>query len=104
MVMAATIVLTGVLYKTTPKGFFPQDDTGLVFGGTRASTDISYKTMVELQRRVVQIVKDDPAVFGVGSSVGGTGFSGSVNRGVMFISLKPLAERDNLTTQRVIDR
>jgi multidrug efflux pump len=104
MVMVATIVLTGVLYKTTPKGFFPQDDTGLVFGGTRASTDVSYKTMVELHRRVVEIVRDDPAVFGVGSSVGGSGFSGSVNRGTMFISLKPLAERDNLSTQRVIDR
>ena len=104
LIMAATIALTVDLYIKTPKGFFPQDDTGLVFGGTRASTDISYKTMVELQRRVVAIVKDDPAVFGVGSSVGGSGFSGSVNRGTMFISLKPLAEREGLTSQRVIDR
>ena len=45
-----------------------------------------------------------PAVFGVGSSAGGSGFSGSVNRGTLFISLKPLAERDGLSTQRVIDR
>ncbi len=104
MVMAATIALTAALYVKTPKGFFPQDDTGLVFGGTRASTDISYKTMVELQRQVVDIVQNDPAVFGVGSSVGGSGFSGSVNRGTMFISLKPLAERDGMSTQRVVDR
>ena len=60
--------------------------------------------MVELQRRVVAIVKDDPAVFGVGSSVGGSGFSGSVNRGTMFISLKSIEEREGMTTQRVIDR
>ena len=104
LVMLATVALTVDLYIKTPKGFFPQDDTGLVFGGTRASTDISYKTMVELQRRVVAIVKDDPAVFGVGSSVGGSGFSGSVNRGTMFISLKSIEEREGMTTQRVIDR
>jgi multidrug efflux pump len=104
MVMLATVALTVDLYIKTPKGFFPQDDTGLVFGGTRASTDISYKTMVELQRQVVDIVQRDPAVFGVGSSVGGSGFSGSVNRGSMFISLKPLAERDGMSTQRVVDR
>jgi len=104
MILLATVALTVDLYVRTPKGFFPQDDTGLIFGGTRASTDVSYKTMVELQRRVVQIVAEDPAVFGVGSSVGGSGFSGSVNRGTMFISLKPAAERDYLTSQQVIDR
>ena len=92
------------LYYKTPKGFFPQDDTGLVFGGTRASPDVSFKTMVELQRQVATIVGEDPAVAGVGSIVGGTAFSGSANRGTMFVSLKPLAERDGLSTQRVIDR
>src|SRR4029450_1106444 len=45
-----------------------------------------------------------PAVYGVGSSVGGTGWSGSTNRGTMFISLKPLAEREGLSIQRVIER
>ncbi|HWM47519.1 MAG TPA: efflux RND transporter permease subunit [Xanthobacteraceae bacterium] len=104
MIMLATVALTVDLYVRTPKGFFPQDDTGLIFGGTRAPTDVSFKTMVELQRQVVDIVKSDPAVFGVGSSVGGNAWSGSVNRGTLFISLKPLAERDGLSTQRVIER
>jgi len=104
MIMLATIAVTAELYIKTPKGFFPQDDTGLVFGGTRASSDVSFKTMVELQRQVVDIVKNDEAVYGVGSSVGGTVFSGSINRGTMFISLKPLVERRGLSTQRVIDR
>jgi len=104
MVLLATVVLTADLYVKTPKGFFPQDDTGLVFGGTRASTDVSYKAMVELQKQVVDIVQADPAVAGVGGSVGGSGFSGSVNRGTMFISLKPLEERGGLSTQQVIER
>ena len=43
VVMAATIALTVDLYIKTPKGFFPQDDTGLIFTSTRASPDISYQ-------------------------------------------------------------
>ena len=104
LVLLATVALTVQLYVKTPKGFFPQDDTGLIFGGTEASPDVSYQTMVELQRQVTAIVMADPAVFGVGSSVGGSVFSGSVNRGRLFISLKPLAQRNNLPTARVIDR
>ena len=52
----------------TPKGFFPQDDTGLIFGGTRASPDISFEAMKELQQRATQIVLSDPAVAFIGSS------------------------------------
>jgi multidrug efflux pump len=102
-VLVVTIGLTTQLYFKTPKGFFPQDDSGLIFGGTWAPPDISFNTMIELQRKVTQIVGEDPAVFAVGSSVGG-GFAGSLNRGTLFISLKPLAERDRVRTQRVIDR
>ena len=46
----------------------------------------------------------DPAVAGVGSSVGASGFNASVNHGRLFISLKPLAERGNIATQQVIER
>jgi hydrophobe/amphiphile efflux-1 (HAE1) family protein len=104
IVMLATIAVTVNLYVKTPKGYFPQDDTGLVFGSTRASPDVSYDTMLKLQRQALDIVLADPAVAAVGSSVGASGFNASVNQGRMFISLKPLAERDGLTTQRVIDR
>jgi multidrug efflux pump len=104
IVMLATIAVTVNLYVKTPKGYFPQDDTGLVFGSTRASPDISYDAMLKLQRQALDIVLADPAVAAVGSSVGASGFNASVNQGRMFISLKPLAERDGLTTQRVIDR
>jgi multidrug efflux pump len=104
LVLAVTVVLTVDLYIKIPKGFFPQDDTGLVFGGTEASPDVSFQAMLALQRQVTDIVMADPAVFGVGSSVGGSGFSGSVNRGRLFISLKPLDQRGGLSTARVIDR
>ena len=98
VVMAATIALTVDLYIKTPKGFFPQDDTGLIFTSTRASPDISYQAMVDMQLKALDIVLADPAVAGVGSSVGGSAWSASVNQGRMFVSLKPLAERDNMPT------
>jgi multidrug efflux pump len=60
--------------------------------------------MLKLQRQALDIVLADPAVAAVGSSVGASGFNASVNQGRMFISLKPLAERGGLTTQRVVDR
>jgi hydrophobe/amphiphile efflux-1 (HAE1) family protein len=104
MVMLATVVLTADLYYKIPKGQIPQDDTGLVFGGTRASPDVSFKTMVDLQRQVATIIGNDPAVVDVGTGVGGASFFGANNRGTLFFSLKPLAERDGLSTQRVIDR
>jgi multidrug efflux pump len=104
VVLAATVALTVDLYIKTPKGYFPQDDTGLIFGSTRASPDVSYHTMADLQQQVLDIVAADPAVDGVGSSVGGSGRSGSVNRGTMFISLKPLDQRDGLTSAQVISR
>ncbi len=104
IVMALTIALTTALYVKLPKGFLPRDDSGLIFGGTSASPDISYNAMRDLQRRATELVMSDPAVAAVGSSVGGNAWSGSVNRGRIFISLKPQAERGGLTTQQVVER
>ena len=53
-----------LLYVKTPKGFFPQEDTGLLFGGTQASTDISFEAMRDLQQQAMDIVLADPAVAG----------------------------------------
>jgi multidrug efflux pump len=104
IVFAATIALTVVLYIQTPKGYFPQEDTGLLFGGTQASTDISFEAMEKLQQQAMDIVLADPAVAGLGSSVGASGFNASVNRGRLFISLKPLNERGGVSTQQVVAR
>src|SRR4051812_45073245 len=104
VVFAATIALTVDLYIKSPKGFFPQDDTGLISPRTRAGPDISLRPMGYLRPRAFNLVLPDPAVAGVGSSVGGSAWSASVNQGRMFVPLKPLAERGNIPTQRVIDR
>jgi multidrug efflux pump len=104
IVFVATIAYTIQLYVNTPKGFFPQDDTGLIFGGTRAAPDISFDAMKDLQQRATRIVLSDPAVAYVGSSVGSSGWSGSVNNGTLFVALKPPAERGNLTSWQVINR
>ncbi len=104
IVFVATIALTVGLYIKTPKGYFPQDDTGLIIAGTRASTDISFDAMKALQLKAMDVVLSDPAVKGLGSSVGASWHSASVNHGSMFISLKPLDERGGVSTQRVIAR
>ncbi len=87
-----------------PERIFPADDSGFVVGSTRASADISFQYMLGLQQRIADIVMIDPAVAALGSIVGGSNGTGGANRGTMFISLKPLAERGGLTTQLVIDR
>ena len=104
VVFAATIGLTGYLYKNVAKDYFPLDDTGLIFGGTEASPDISFEAMVALQAEASKLIETDPAVAGVGSSLGTAGFSASVNQGRFFISLKPLAERNNESSLQVINR
>jgi multidrug efflux pump len=99
-----TVALTVYLYVHTPKGFFPQDDSGFIGGVSAASTDVSFRTMVELQQRADNVILSDPAVSGLGSSVGGTTWSGLVNNGRVFISLKPPAERGGASTEAVVER
>jgi multidrug efflux pump len=103
-VVVATVAFTVLLYIKIPKGFIPRDDTGLIYGGTRASTDTSFKAMVGLQQQALDIVLADPAIAGVGSSIGTSSYNPSANRGRMFISLKPLAERGYQTTEAVVSR
>lgn len=105
VVFVATIALTVTLYIKTPKGYFPTDDSGFVIGATRASADISFQAMRGLQEQLAGIVLKDPAVASVGSSLGGSGpGGGGSNRGVMFIALKPPAERGGASTEDVINR
>jgi len=104
IVFLATIALTVGLYIKVPKGYFPRGDTGLIYAGTRASTDISFDAMKVLQQRAMDIVLADPAVAGMGSSIGGSRWNASVNRGRMFINLKPPEERGGESTMRVVGR
>ncbi len=103
LVFVATIVLTIRLYGAVPKAFLPSQDTGLLIGSTLASPDVSFQAMIERQRKVVDVVLADPAVASVGSVVGVSSGWSSLNRGQLYVSLKPLSER-RLSADQVIDR
>ncbi|MFG6415602.1 multidrug efflux RND transporter permease subunit [Roseateles sp. DC23W] len=88
-VLAGVVALNVHLYVAIPKGFFPQQDTGLMIGGVQADQASSFQSMQGKLRTFHDIVRADPAVANVTGFTGG-GRSNSAN---MFISLKPLSER-----------
>jgi multidrug efflux pump len=98
-ILLATIALNIYLYIHVPKGFFPQQDNGRMMGAIMADQDTSFQAMQQMLLRMVNIVKNDPAVDTVNGWVGG----GTLNSARMFISLKPLAER-KITADLVIAR
>jgi hydrophobic/amphiphilic exporter-1 (mainly G- bacteria), HAE1 family len=86
-----TLVVTGYLYVVVPKGFFPNEDTGLLTATTEAAQDASFDAMVALQSQVAKIVQQDPDVAVVTSTIGAGGVN--VNQGRMFITLKDFSQR-----------
>ena len=104
VVTLLTIAGTAYLYVAVPKGFFPTEDTGLLFARTEAADDVSFEKMSALQREAAAIIRADPDVAVVNSTVGSTfGGSGTVNTGRIFIGLKPYAER-SASAEEVIQR
>ncbi len=103
VVTLATMALSIYLYVLVPKGFFPQQDTGRLFGNIRAAQDISFQAMRDKLTEVVEIIKSDPAVASITGFTGGGSHSGTTNTGRMFIALKPLEER-GLSSDEVIGR
>jgi hydrophobe/amphiphile efflux-1 (HAE1) family protein len=98
----ALIAVAGWLFIVMPKGFFPQEDTGLIFAFTQADQDISFQGMAERQQAAAKVILADPAVDGFGSFIGGGGSSG-INTGRMFVVLKPFDQR-SVTADQVIAR
>jgi hydrophobe/amphiphile efflux-1 (HAE1) family protein len=96
MTMIGTIALTGYLYVLIPKGFFPQQDTGLIIGLSEAAQDISFQAMAERQQALLNALMRDPAVASVGSAVGAGGGNTTVNNGRVYIALKPLNQRGSM--------
>ena len=96
VVTICTIAGTIWLYIVVPKGFFPTEDTGYVIGITEANTDIGFPAMVKLQRQVADLVRKDPAVAYVNSTVGAGGPNTLPNSGRMLVALKPQDERGKL--------
>ncbi|MDC7786974.1 efflux RND transporter permease subunit [Rhodoplanes sp. TEM] len=94
----ATMIGTVWLYIVIPKGFFPIEDTGFISATVEGPADISFKAMSERQRAIAEIVRSDPAVAYVNSTVGVGGPNPTPNYGRMFIALKPKKERGENAT------
>jgi len=100
LVTIGTVCLNAYLFVKTPKGFFPQQDTGRINGLIQGDQDLSFAAMSQKMRLFTDIVLQDPAVDSVVSFTGG-GSGGSTAR--LFASLKPLEQR-KLSSDQVIGR
>jgi HAE1 family hydrophobic/amphiphilic exporter-1 len=100
-VFFATVALSVYLFAIIPKGFFPEQDTGLLTAVTEAGQDVSFTEMKRLQEQAGKIMLADPAVAGVAMAIGGGG--SALNTGRMYVTLKPRSER-TANAQQIIAR
>ena len=103
LVLAATLGATVWLYMAMPKGFLPQQDTGLITAVTEAGTEVSFAQMQRLQAQAETAIRRDPDVAGVVSIIGVSRMNPTPNAGRMSITLKPRAEREN-RVEAVVER
>ena len=94
IVAIGTFAITWVLYLAVPKGFFPQQDTGLVQVITQAPQNLSFAAMSQRQEEAVKVLLGDPDVYSVSSFIGVDAANPTLNTGRMQIALKPHGERD----------
>jgi HAE1 family hydrophobic/amphiphilic exporter-1 len=90
VITLATVVVSARLYTDVPKGFFPQEDTGLLRAATQGPPDTSIEAMAVRQQAVAEIIRKDPAVEYIASNIGNL----AINQGFMFVALKPRDQRD----------
>ncbi|OAF17812.1 multidrug efflux RND transporter permease subunit [Bradyrhizobium neotropicale] len=101
LIFFATVALSAVLFILIPKGFFPQQDNGFLTAVSEMPQDISFAEMKRRQEELNAIVQADPAVDSIAMFIGGGGTA--LNSGRMYITLKPIAERD-ANAQAIIAR
>jgi multidrug efflux pump len=92
-VTLATLAATMLMAWAIPKGFFPQQDTGLIVGVSQAPPDISFPAMMERQRALADVIRADPDVASVASFIGADGTNATMNTGRFSISLKNQKQR-----------
>jgi len=93
LVTVGTLCLTLILFYVVPKGFFPQQDTGLLLGISEAAPDVSFPRMMGRHRALADVVISDPDVASVASFIGADGINPTTNSGRMSIALKPRDQR-----------
>src|SRR5262245_46630023 len=97
-----TVVATGWAFGVVKKGFLPVEDTSIIVVRTEAAPDIAFDAMLERQRIVADIIRQDPDVLYINSNVQQTSFNPTLNRGNIFVQLKTRSERnDNATISDV---
>jgi len=99
LLMAATVVL----YIEIPKGFFPEQDTGFIFGQLEARQDSSFQRMATIENQVGSLVSKDPGVWAAGGIVGVSGPNSAENTARVLIQLKPFDQRRD-TAQQIMAR
>jgi multidrug efflux pump len=92
-VATGTVAVTALLYVLIPKGFFPDQDTGLIQGVSEATESISYAAMAGRQQALAQAILKDPDVVSLSSYIGIDGNNVTLNSGRFLINLKPRADR-----------
>ncbi|MBR0644603.1 efflux RND transporter permease subunit [Plastoroseomonas hellenica] len=92
LVFLMTLAATGWLFVTIPKGFFPQQDIGLLIGTVQTAPETSFEEMTRRSRAVSEVMLRDPDIEGIGVSVGATGGL-TLNQARMFVTLKPHDQR-----------
>ena len=102
VVAAVTLGLTVYLYRVTPKGFFPVQDTGVILAISEAPQDVSFEEMSRRQQALADAVLDEPAVDSLSSFIGIDGTNTTLNSGRMQINLKPVERRKGRTAVDVI--
>jgi len=100
MVFLATVAASVLLYVYIPKGFFPQQDTGIIVGLTDAPQDVSFDEMVRRQNALMAVVARDPGVASYGNFLGG---SRPLNNGFVILGLKPRDQR-SASADEIINR
>ncbi|MBV6273054.1 efflux RND transporter permease subunit [Alcaligenaceae bacterium CGII-47] len=95
-----TVAITAALFLVIPKGFFPQQDTGFVFGFAESSQDTSFDAMNQRMMKLADIVREDPDVMTFGMSSNRPTF----NTGSFFISLRPKDQGRKASADEVIGR
>jgi multidrug efflux pump len=93
LVLVSSTALNFYLFNVVPKGFFPQQDSGTLLGGVQGDPGISFQLMRKKLEQIQTIVQNDPAVDSVVANTGGR----QTNSGNVWVTLKPLSQRDSVT-------
>src|SRR5262249_35676367 len=97
------LIFTAYLFTVIPKGFIPSDDQGQIVGYTEGAQGVSFQDMAMHQQELVDLIRKDPDVTGVSSTVGQSDVSNASNTGSILVLLKPSSKRRN-SVEDIIER